>query len=87
MFAIGFLLFLYQFSVSHIDRCEIHVSKDVSAGLLTSLCLNEVPRVKRLSLCKAGNKLSLEVQDCHLDEFEIEGKRNKPFFILVCVRV
>lgn len=74
-------------SVSLIDHCEIHISKDTSARLLTSRYLNEVSRVKSLSLCKGGNKLSLKVQDCHLDQFETEGKRNKPFSIFVCVRV
>lgn len=74
-------------SVSLIDQCEIRIRKDFSARLLTSPYLNEVPRGKSLSLCKGGKKLSLKVQDCHLDRFEIEGKRNKPFSILVCVRV
>lgn len=72
-------------SVSLIDHCEIHISKDISARLLTSPYLNEVPRVKSLSLCKGGNKLSQKVSDCPLDEFEIEGKRKKPFSILVRV--
>lgn len=69
--------------VSLIDHCEMHISKDISARLLTLPYLNEVPRVKSLSLCKGGDKLSLKVQDCHLDQFEMEGKRNKLFSILV----
>lgn len=69
-----------------INHCEVHISKDVSARLPTSPYLNGVLRVKSLSLCKGGNKLSLKVQDCHPDQFEIEEMRNKPFSILVCVR-
>ena len=90
-FAQGFFYFYSKafcfLSVSLIDHCEIYISKGISARLLTPPYLNEVPRVKSLSLCKGGNKLSLKVRDCHLDQFEIERKRNKPFSILVCVRV
>lgn len=70
-----------------INHCEMHVSKDVSARFLPSPYLNGVSRVKSLSLCKGDNKLSLKVQDCHPDQFEIEGMRNQLFSILVCVGV
>lgn len=91
MFAIGFFWFFFPVTFpTHtifpsISHCEIHISKDVSARLPTSPYLNGVSRVKSLSLCKGGNKLSLKVQDCHPDQFEIEEMRNKPFSIPVCV--
>lgn len=89
---LGFSVFLsYDFppplpSFPPINHCEICINKDVSATLVTSPYLNGMSRVKNLSLCKGGNKLSLKVQDCHPDQFEIEEMKNKTFSFLVCVR-
>lgn len=37
-------------SVSYSDHCEILISREISARLLTSAYLKEVPRVKSLSV-------------------------------------
>lgn len=55
--------------------------------ILISAYLNEVLRVKSLSRCEEVSMLSWEVQDCHLDQPESKGKRNKPSPVPVCVRL